>query len=139
MIVTLIISAFRRVRENAKACCRTCNRDKADMDAVEFQRSRDRTPRCQNIADGYDCENDAISTIRSLLFWINNCLKAHTFSEKSGWLRCTDCYGGGASAGDIALGVGIGVGILGLAAGAAALIHESTKERYDYTFKCVLK
>ena len=124
--MTLIISAFRRVRENAKACCRTCNRDKADMDAVEFQRSRDWTPRCQNIVDEFDCENDAISTIRSLLFCINNCLKAHTFSEKSGWLRCNVCYGGGASAGDIALGVGLG----GLALGAGALlVHELMKER----------
>ena len=65
--------AFRRERGNAKACCRDCNRGKADMDAVQFQRFRGWIPRCQNIVDEYDCENDAISMMIVLLFELNKC------------------------------------------------------------------
>ena len=120
------------------------------MDAVQFQLAQDWTPRCQNIVDDYDCENDATSRM-SFLFSRVNVKKFSLTKGRSDWLRCNDCHGGVSpclhepgflvqgsraeptspstkqvSAGDIALGVAVG----GLAiAGGALLVRELTKER----------
>ena len=85
--------------------------------------------------DEYDCMKKAISMIRSRICVFCNGKKNSFISEKSNWLRCTECHGG-TSTEDIALGVAMGSLVVGA---GALLVHEFVKHRYEKINNQILK